>query len=519
MEIELKFLVSKSESERLSSALADSHFEIEQKPKLTLTNAYYDTPENTLRQWDFGLRTRYTKTATGAVSSEQTIKLASDGIGGLQKRPEYNHPLTGSQAEYTFADLTLFPENIWPQGFEVKETQGQLVKIFETNFERQVWLVTTASGAIVECVLDTGHVQATHEGEIKQQEILEFELELLQGEVSDIIEIARYLTTKLNAKLGHLSKAARGYMLAQGKQLKSKNLESYTVDINSQIEPAFIQLLSYGIHFIQHHEVVFTQSHSLKSLRRVLDGISLIIHILQLFSSFLPNSQCQRYIDRFKQWRAEHSWIEAFYQLDQLTGRKSPYRKDIDKSDYLRSTLESVKMPSGKLEKSVSHFSSRQYNHLFLGFIQWTNQKQWRNEIPLNALAKLAMPLTDVAQTWLDGHWLSLKDALTRLSSNANSLDIEATFWPLTQVLLTGICVDSLFEGEEQSHFRGHLLNLMVGFEEAILLKKSEQILSTCANCTTEEQDAIKWLQSKQQSLQMALSASVATTVKLKPYW
>jgi hypothetical protein len=86
-------------------------------------------------------------------------------------------------------------------------------------------------------------------------------------------------------------------------------------------------------------------------------------------------------------------------------------------------------------------------------------------------------------------------------------------------VLLTGICVDSLFVCEDRKNFRSHLLNLMVGFEETILLQKSEQILLANTKDDDDEKSAIKWLQSKQQSLQMALDASVIATTKLKPYW
>lgn len=519
MEIELKFLVSSLDSSLLSKTLEDSQYQIEHKPTLKLSNAYYDTQDNTLRQWDFGLRTRRSEADNGSCRMEQTIKLAGKDIGGLQQRPEYTEALNNTNTESVFADLTLFTPSIWPQGFVAQDVQSRLTKVFETNFVRQIWLITTANGAVVECVLDKGYVEVNQKGEVRQQEISEFELEIVSGDVSDLIEIATYLTTKINAKLGYLSKAARGYMLAQDNVLESKNLELCQLSNDQKIEPAFIKLLTYAINFIQHHEVVFAQKKTLKSLRRVLDGFSLIIHILQLFSKYLPNSQCQKYIEQFKQCRGDHSWIEAFYQLEQLTGRKSPYRKDIDKSEYLRSTLASIKMPDDKIEKSLSKFSSTEYNHLFLSFIQWINKKQWRNEMPLDALNQLTIPMVEVSETWLDYYWITLKEALSALPKQTDMSGVESTFLPLTKVLLTGICVDSLFVCEERKNFRSHLLNLMVGFEETILLQKSEQILLANTKDDNDEKSAIKWLQSKQQSLQMALDASVIATTKLKPYW
>lgn len=519
MEIELKFLVSTDEISSLNSALDNSQYQIQSKPTLLLSNAYYDTPDNTLREWDFGLRTRCSETLDGSRAMEQTIKLSGGDIGGLQQRPEYTESLPNTQTEYVFADLTLFSPSIWPSGFLAEKVQPKLLKVFETNFERKIWLITTANGAIIECVLDQGQVEVTDKNGHRQQAISEFELELQSGDVSDLIEVATYLTSKVNAKLGYLSKAARGYMLAQEVVLKSKNLEPCRLNNDNQLEPAFIKLLTNAVNFVQHHEVVFANTKTLKSLRRVLDGISLIIHILQLFSEYLPNSQCQKFIDLFKQWRGEHGWIEAFYQLDQLTDRKSPYRKDIDKSEYLRTTLASIKMPEDKIEKSITQFSSTQYNHLFLSFIQWINIKQWRTEVPLESLKLLTIPISELSEHWLDYHWLSLKEALAVLIKQGNNLNIESAFWPLTKVLLTGVCVDSLFDNDERKLFRSHLLNLMVGFEETILLQKSELILSTNAADDVDEKEAIKWLQSKQQSLQIALDASVTAINKLKPYW
>jgi len=142
MEIELKFTLSPQDIERAESAIVESPYVVESSPTLTLSNAYYDTEDNQLRSWDFGLRTRTSVSEDGSVSAEQTIKLAGQDVAGLQQRPEYNVDIQLSESSAAFANLSLFDKEIWPEGFDVDDIDKNLVKVFETTFVRKVWNIT-----------------------------------------------------------------------------------------------------------------------------------------------------------------------------------------------------------------------------------------------------------------------------------------------------------------------------------------------------------------------------------------
>lgn len=522
MEIELKFLISAENKSAFEQIVTLGAFSVEQLATANLTNAYYDTPDNILRQWDTGLRTRIIDDYSGHIFAEQTVKLAGQDVAGLQKRPEYNIDINIGDSGSVFANLALFESSIWPENFPIESISKNLNKVFETRFERKKWNITLPNGALVECVLDSGVVEAEHDGKLVSKEISEFELELIEGEVSDLFEIAFYLTNQIPAKLGLLSKAAIGYQLAQGTTLVASNLELAALPKRSLLEPSFELLIGKGIEFIQHNEVVFSQTGKAKAFRRIMDGVSFLIRVLELFSPYMPNTSCEKFIEKFRQWRGQARWIESFYQLERLMSRKSPYRKDIEKSEQLLNLLRSKKLPDEKINQALNEFSASEFNQMFLSFLQWLATKGWRLEMTLSDLPNLSLPVKELAAPWLENTWQNVSASLEALKRNNDKQNIETAYWTLANGLLTGLVVGSLYSDEQRELFRSQLLHLLLGFEESILLSKLESMTNAELDEGQEEpeyRNNIKWLQSKQKSLQIAVTASVDSVLNMKPYW
>jgi triphosphatase len=511
MEIELKFLIEATDVDAFCGIMSDLPFQVEPKATRQLTNAYYDTQDNALRQWDMGLRSRTSLFDSGDGWSEQTIKLAGQDIGGLHQRPE--HTIKFDHAQGVFADLTKFDPKIWPEGFVAEAIQIKLDKVFETHFKRQIWLVTLPDGTVVECVLDQGEVIAGD----RCQPICEIELEIVSGQVDEIFALAQYLCSKIGLKLGSLSKAARGYMLASETDLTPTNLEALEFYSDKTIEASFIESLTSAIKFIQHNELVFAATDSTKPLRRVLDGISFLIHILRLYSGLLPGSQCEHFLAQFKMFRRNNEWVNLSYQLEQLTARQSSYRKDIENSEYLHGLLEEHQLSQEKIAVARKQFYSTEFNQLMLNFLKWLSQKQWRGEMDLQELTTLSLPMSNVSGQWLENAWQKLTVPLTQFEQEPGINGIEKIYWPLATELLTGLCVGNLYPEEDRLSFRNCLLDLLLGLDEMMLLKALNSLLDERDDEEVERYRA--WVNSKQQSLLSALTVSIAHTVKLKSYW
>ena len=121
-EIELKFIVNPAELDSLRNTL--NSLESQHSEPRQLLNIYYETADNQLRRHDMGLRIRGDNGRY-----EMTMKIAGRVTGGLHQRPEYNVEL--SKAEL---DLSLLPEEIWPEGLSPEDLQSQLKPTFQHRF-------------------------------------------------------------------------------------------------------------------------------------------------------------------------------------------------------------------------------------------------------------------------------------------------------------------------------------------------------------------------------------------------
>ena len=508
MEIELKFLINKNHIEQFIEVITTAPFEIEAKPPKRLINAYYDTPKYALRDWDMGLRTRTSITSSNSQSVEQTVKLAGVDIAGLQQRPEYTVQLTSE--DNNFVDLHRFEPTIWPSKFPVKKIQKKLITLFTTDFDRHTWIITLADGSQVECVFDKGKVIS---GE-KASDICEVELELMSGGIDSLFYLGHYLSSKLPIKLGFFSKAARGYQLLSDSSLECKNLDVIHFNKTDSVESVFIRLLSEAINFIQYHEAVLSESSSVKSLRRILDGISLIIHILELFSTCLVNTKCADFISSFSKLRRQNLWVESFYQLEQLSTRHSPYRKDIEASKELKEKLRAKKTPNNKMNQAQKQFYKIEFNRLLLNFTQWLTQTQWRQEMALADIVQLSQPIQQFSGACLQQSRTSLFGLLSDTNIRLETDQINAIHNALVSELLTSLCFGSLYSKTAWQQDRDQLLDFFIGIEERKLLSYLSNILQD-----KQPTSEFAWLQSKTESLDTALQASVAGLLKMKPYW
>ncbi|WP_439256751.1 CYTH domain-containing protein [Lonepinella sp. BR2271] len=196
-EIELKLAVTAEIAEQFSQLLSD--FRLLQQAQIFLANTYYDTADHYFARHKMGLRVR-----SENQQFTQTLKTNGKVTGGLHVRPEYNFPLDSAEPNVTLlqdiANLSL-PEPL------------ELHPIFSTDFTRQWWLIECGQHTEIEVALDRGEIKAN--GQIEP--ICEIEFELKNGALADLFTFVANLSFVNGVRLSSLSKAKRGYQLAQGK--------------------------------------------------------------------------------------------------------------------------------------------------------------------------------------------------------------------------------------------------------------------------------------------------------------
>lgn len=208
-EIELKLLLPGANPKTIAQTLA-RHPTLARRPRQEkwLTNIYFDTPEQALRQQRSALRLRHVADKPGGHGDWlQTFKTAGTSQSGLSQRGEWETQVAGKAL-----DLNALADTPFHALLADGTPAASLDPCFETHCHRTTWLVRKRDGSTIEVALDIGKIIAG-----KQQEpMLELELELLAGPAQALFELAQSLARQVAVLPSDASKAERGYALAAG---------------------------------------------------------------------------------------------------------------------------------------------------------------------------------------------------------------------------------------------------------------------------------------------------------------
>ncbi|WJV53121.1 inorganic triphosphatase [Pectobacteriaceae bacterium CE90] len=313
-EIELKFIVHPDTVSSLRQQLNDWQSEYSHSEHLQaqqLANTYYETKDGYLRQHGIGLRVRGENG-----HYEMTAKTAGKVVGSLHQHPEYNVDLTSPQL-----DISLLPEDIWPEGCDVAALTQALQPLFSTNFRREKWAVTYAQ-SVIEMVFDSGEVVAGHH----REPICELELELKVGRIEDLLSFANELSDVGGLRQGSLSKAARGYHLAKGNPHRERRpLAFMPVEPKMTLDQAIRAGLEYALSHWQYHEELWVRGNA--AAREALpEAGTMLREMLVLVGGVVPRKVTTLF-------RAALSQLEALVDANQ-DAEAVCYAKD-----YLKSKL------------------------------------------------------------------------------------------------------------------------------------------------------------------------------------
>ncbi len=192
-EIELKYVIEPEKIETFLLLPGLSNL----KPSIKhLYSIYYDTFDLYLLKNDYVLRLRK-KDDNNYI---QTVKRSGKVEQGLHQRPEWEWPVNSIQP-----NLECFPE----QGY-LKNLN--LIPLFVTEFDRSSWIIDYQDSTI-ELSLDQGKIYCSNSAEFIP--IHEIELELLHGQIKNLLEYGSTLQTTLALQTENINKAEKGFKLIQ----------------------------------------------------------------------------------------------------------------------------------------------------------------------------------------------------------------------------------------------------------------------------------------------------------------
>lgn len=494
-EIEIKFFFNSEFALELYEKI-NFHHVISTKKQL-LQNVYFDTGKRLLRSMDMGLRIRRCDQ-----KSVQTIKTAGRVIGGLHQRPEYNEPIEGLRPE-----LARFKRKIWPAGCDIKRLENDLLPIFSTDFNRQTWLVEMPEDTLIEVAYDSGFIE-TDSG---KTDICEIELELLKGNENQLFVLGKKIAELPQARLGNVSKAERGYMLADSIDFKAKALAPSPLTKSMSVEQALLINLQHGLQHTQYHEHCYLDSFDDTALYQLLQGIKFLHQNLKLVKNVIPEILNAS-------WVRELHWLaRSFACFDERFILQNMLEED---GFYIRN-LPDFKLLIKKLEKQYSEQPDRQaiqeiltstrYCQFILKFTQWLIQFEKR---PFSS--KTNSSIASFATDSLESGWQELKLASHHQEfSIAQLLSYQGL---LESNLLLGLCVGNLFCAQKSKTFHSSWLDIKQGIKELAMVN----VVAEYAEFETDkrlQKAYLKWVTRKQNSLLHALQQSKQQAMLKKSYW
>lgn len=500
-EIELKFFVSPHFSNTLERKIAQN--KILQHNSRELGNTYFDTRDEWLRRHDIGMRIRRFDDVF-----VQTVKTSGRVVAGLHQRPEYN-----AEHNSNDPDLFLHPENIWPEGRSVEQLSKELSPIFATNFTRELWLIGMPDGSQVEVAFDQGIVISGD----KTSEICEVELELKSGQTDALFTLARQLSESGGMRLGNLSKAARGYRLANGftgSEPRTLGLVSSRAD--DSVESCFIKSMEHALSHWLYHEQAYAEAPSMECLHEISHALTFVRQTLVVFGDLVPRRASAILRQELKWLEQELNWIKSADYLDGLTDDKGHALRKLDAQKDLVKRLSDMRDELPSQEDILQLLQSARYTGIILDLSRWVLTKGWQPFLDEKASKAMSDNVTGFARQQLERTWQELLNAFP-VEQSLSTEDYVEKQYRLNRSLYSGFCFASLFDLSLRNAFRLPWADLSQGIDDLLTLDTVRPLVNELEE--EERAQLERWLERQQSSILYAMEQTRAMCLEANPYW
>ncbi|MEM0905784.1 MAG: CYTH and CHAD domain-containing protein [Pseudomonadota bacterium] len=409
-EIELKFLLTKSELRHVSSKMRKLRDRgARNKPDL-LRTIYFDTDAHDLATQGTALRLRQK-----GHSWEQTVKVKRAG-GAVFVSDEFTTPVPSGEIR-----LEEIPEPSVREALMRLCATAPLAPIAETIIERRAQIVRETDGSAVEIALDDGEIHAGN----RTAELREVEFELMSGSRRALYACARRLVGHCGLSISQLTKAERGYRLASGLEIDDTITprHAFAIPVRAQdtteeaahaiLRECFLQILVNGR--------VVCHSDDPEGPHQLRIGLRRLRTALSAFSEPLASPQ----LDHLKD---EARW------LGQVVGELRDL--DVTINDILEpeqaafpdepgfATLATSLRNSGDVARRTvrATLMGERAQAFVFDLAEFTETRGWLSPNDLAQTARLAEPLAPFAKRALDGRLTHVR----KRSKGIAKLSIEA---------------------------------------------------------------------------------------------
>ena len=347
VEIELKFELEPAAAAQLRLHPALAGQPANSKRQRTV---YFDTPDGAVRKAGFSLRVR-----SSGDRFIQTVKpLAASA--GLFARSEWEVDVAALEPDRARLVATPLVELASAGALE------HLSPIIDSEVTRTSWTVGDHGGRI-QVDLDEGRIAAGG----AEETLCEVELELVAGEPRQVLALARSLAEVVPMRIGVLTKAERGFALADGSAGKVSKAGPVAVSAEMSVAEGFATIAHACLKHFRLNEGLVIRERDASALHQSRVAMRRLRSALSLFRRVVAD-------DAFGLLRDELRWFTA--QLGE--GRNLDVylqRQDIpqEQRGELGVRREAV------YEAIVGSLESQRFRLLTLDIVAWLEAGHWRS--------------------------------------------------------------------------------------------------------------------------------------------
>jgi inorganic triphosphatase YgiF len=330
---------------------------------IRLRSRYYDTPKHRLEKSGISLRVR-----SDGETNIQTIKTATGGRSGMLDRGEWEERIEGSRPDLDSARATPLRDLASKPGFGSK-----LRALIETDVARTTSHITRR-GSLIEMVVDEGEIRAgTHAAPV-----CEVELELKDGSVDALFDVARELNDNIPLRLGVESKSERGYaLLSKAASSPTRKYEAIDLDAEMGVAQAFKAIIHGCLRHYRLNETLFLSDRSPAALHQCRIALRRLRTALSFFKALSHNATAEDLRQRFAHasrifGRARNLDVFLSGPIAAEQAKKAPARGTAD----LVSRVE--KERDEAYDELIAMLDSAAFRQLMIDLVAWVETGVWQ---------------------------------------------------------------------------------------------------------------------------------------------
>jgi inorganic triphosphatase YgiF len=341
-EIELKLEVAPDAAARL---MRQPWMDASPRRSQRQLSVYYDTADNELRGRGYSLRVR-----SAGDRFVQTVK-SLDGGAGLFERGEWEYQIDGPAPD---------PEKLWSTPLAGLNVEA-LRPVIRSDVNRTACRLRR-DGTEIEFDLDEGAMTAAG----RRLPVHEIEIELLRGDAAPAIALARRIARDVPVKLGVMSKAERGFALADGALGRVTKAEPVPVRAGMTVADGFARIVGSCIRHFRLNEPLVIEQRTPEALHQARVAMRRLRSALTLFRTVVADEEFEHFRDELRWFTGE---LGDARNLDVYLKRELPAAEH----GRLRERREAA------YDRVIAAMDSPRLRALMLDLVAWAALGQWRD--------------------------------------------------------------------------------------------------------------------------------------------